>query len=199
MHRDNLPWLLRHGIHCRSSNRVDPFNISIGDADLIEKRKTRQVLKPPGGTLGDYVPFYFTPFSPMAYNIRTGFRGIRKWRNDEIVMLVSSLHKLSKDSMPFLFTDRHAYLKAALFFTKLSELKFIDWSLLQSRDFKRDNDDLEKLERYQAEALVYKFCPISALVGVACYNGESVKSISKIADGLGAAVKVAAKPDWYFQ
>jgi hypothetical protein len=36
--------------------------------------------------------------------------------------------------------------------TKASD--WVDWPLLQKRDFKRDPDDPAKLERYQAEALV---------------------------------------------
>ena len=44
----------------------------------------------PGGTLSDYVPFYFTPFSPMAYNIHTGL-GVNRINWRDIVVLVASL------------------------------------------------------------------------------------------------------------
>jgi hypothetical protein len=68
VHRKNVPWILENGLHARTSPRKDPGYVAIGNADLIEKRRHRTVLIPPGGTLADYVPFYFTPHSPMLYN-----------------------------------------------------------------------------------------------------------------------------------
>jgi hypothetical protein len=44
---------------------ADPDFRNIGNADLISKRETRQVPIPPGGMLSDYIPFYFTPWSPV--------------------------------------------------------------------------------------------------------------------------------------
>ena len=51
--------------------------MEIGNPDLIDKRTHRIVPAPPGGTLSDYVPFYFTLYSPMLYNIKTGMEGHR--------------------------------------------------------------------------------------------------------------------------
>ena len=76
VHRDNVPWILDHGLHCRNSGSADPNYVEIGNPDLISKRNHHSVPKPPGGTLSDYVPFYFTPFSPMLLNITTGWGGI---------------------------------------------------------------------------------------------------------------------------
>src|ERR1035437_6684336 len=58
VHRDNVPWILDHGLHCRNSGNVDPNYVEIGNPDLISKRNHHFVPKPPGGTLSDYVPFY---------------------------------------------------------------------------------------------------------------------------------------------
>ena len=69
VHRDNLPWILDHGLHARNSHMPDPNFRAIGNADLIDKRATRPVPVPPGGVLSDYVPFYFTPHSIMMFNI----------------------------------------------------------------------------------------------------------------------------------
>jgi hypothetical protein len=89
IHRDNLPWVLRNGLHSRNSPSHDPNYINIGNTELISKRATRAVPLEPGGTLSDYVPFYFTPFSPMMYNIYTGRGAVPKRANDEICILVS--------------------------------------------------------------------------------------------------------------
>ena len=71
-HVSNLPWIVTNGLHCRASEVQDPDFVEIGNRDLIQRRPATLVPIAPYGTLGDYVPFYFTPCSPMLLNIRTG-------------------------------------------------------------------------------------------------------------------------------
>jgi hypothetical protein len=172
--------------------------VEIGNHDLISKRDKHPVVPPPSGTLSDYIPFYFTPFSPMMYNIKTGWGGIRQRNNDEIVIMVSSLRTLQTNKIPFLFTDRHAYLAAAQFYSDLARLDQIDWDMLQRRDFRNDPDDPSKKERYQAEALVHKHLSVDALSGLVCYSDDVLKSLNAVLAERKLAMKVVKKPDWYF-
>jgi len=148
--------------------------------------------------LGDYVSFYFTPWSVMMSNIRTGHNGVTKRANDEIVILVSSLRRLEELGARFVFTNGHAYVEESEHFDSLSDLDKIDWELLQSRDFKRDPEDPGKLVRYQAEALVHRHVPISALLGIACYDEIVGKSIRCQAHTREMSINVKAIPNWYF-
>ncbi len=198
VHRDNIDWLLRNGIHCRNSNCFCENYINIGDPDLIAKRNVRSVEKPPGGTLNDYVPFYFTPFSPMAYNIRTGFRGIKRRANSEIVFLQSSVERVAEAGPQFLFTNGHAYMQTTKYFANITSLKYIDWPLLQSRDFRHDPNDLGKSDRYQAEFLVYRHLPVDALDQVVCYDSQTRCAVSTIVDTIGLNLDVVTKPELYF-
>lgn len=77
VHRDNLPWILDHGLHCGNGAALAPNWVSIGNPELIDKRATHPVPLPPGGFLNDYVPFYFTPFSVMMKNIHSGRSGVK--------------------------------------------------------------------------------------------------------------------------
>lgn len=147
-HRDNVPWILRNGLHGRNSPTTDSHFVGIGNPDLIDRRHHRRIEVPPGGTLSDYVPFYFTPLSMMLFNIHTGFRGIRHRLNEEIVFIVSSLRRLRKDGIRFLFTDRHAYLEAAEPTADLNDLSKINWRILQNRDFRIDPENPVKTEQY---------------------------------------------------
>jgi hypothetical protein len=198
-HIDNLAAILQsNGIHCRSSAGLSCAFREIGNQELIGKRTTTVVPISPGGTLSDYVPFYFTSHSPMLYNIKTGY-GVTAVPMSEIVILVSSLHRLAELSLPFVFTDRHAYLTTAEFKNSLADLDVVDWSILESRDFKRDPvKDPGKFERYQAEALVHKHVPISALLGLACCNQHRESQISGQLSTAGVDLKTIARPDWYF-
>lgn len=154
---------------------------------------------PPGGTLENYVAFYFTPFSPMLFNIKTGFGGITRRENEDIAILVSSLSHLEKSGVPYVFTDRHAYLRTAEFFSDPTQLSKVDYRLLRERDFARDADDPGKIERYQAEALAYRCVPIEALIGVACYTSQIEQRINALAEELGVTVSnLAVRPEMYF-
>ena len=176
VHLDNIAWVLEHGLHCGNSSTVSPNWTHIGNTELIDKRANHPVPVGQGGYLNDYVPFYFTPFSPMLLNIKTGRGGVKQRANDEIVILVSSLYRLQELNLPFVFTDSHAYYQWSNFYTDLTDLDKIDWKILQARDFSKNLDDLAKFERYQAEALVHHICPVEALLGMMCYN-EKVKSL----------------------
>lgn len=197
-HIENVPWILDHGLHCRNSTTRDPHYHEIGNPDLIGKRAHRIVPIPPGGTLSDYVPFYFTPHSPMLLNIKTGHNGMRQTPMPDIVILVSSLHALTAHSLPFLFTDRHAYLTAAEFFADLKYLDRIDWGILQARDFRRNPNDPGKFERYQAEALIHRHLPVSALIGMGCRGPQQEADLRAQVEKRGLPLKVLVKGDWYF-
>lgn len=198
VHRDNVAWILDSGMHCRSSPVQAPHYRSIGNPDLIDKRRHRTVPIPPGGTLSDYVPFYFTPYTPMMLNIKTGYGGVTKVPNAEIVIFVSSLPRLAELGRTFVFSDRHAYLRAANFYSDLADLKNIDWGLLQNRDFKRDPDDPEKIERYQAEALVHGHVPLAAFLGAVCYTDGMKELLNQMVIDRSLSLKVARQTGWYF-
>lgn len=196
-HVANVPWILQNGFHCSNSNRSDPNYVQIGNAELISRRTTRDVPVHPYGTLSDYIPFYFTPYSPMLYNIKTGYNGVTKRPMEEIVILVSSLREVHKQGIAFVFSDRHAYLQAAEFYNNLARLDQIDWPRLQARDFRRDPDDPGKVERYQAEALIYQYLPLPAVLGIICYRDEERRKIEEECGKLKVTKQVLYKPGWY--
>lgn len=198
-HIANVPWILRHGVHCKNAETFDPNFVQIGNPELITKRRARSVPIAPGGTLSDYIPFYFTPYSMMMYNIRTGYGGIKHFPNSEIVIMVSSLRDLPKSGVSTVYTDRHAYLRTARFFSSLDNLVQIDWSLLQRKDFKRDVDDPEKTDRYQAEALVHGHLPIDRLRGIVCFGENEKRTLERQCGEAGVDLKIVGQPSWYFR
>ncbi len=198
VHRDNLPWILDHGLHCGNGTVRAPNWVSIGNPDLTEGRETRTVPLPPGGYLNDYVPFYFTPFSVMMRNIHTGWGVVRKRSNEEIVILVSSLHHIRKLGLSFLFTDAHAYHRYATFYSDLANLDKIDWPSLQNRDFRRDPDNPMKFERYQAEALIHEHVPVQGLLGIVCYTSAQEQRIAAEIQARRLTLQVFARRGWYF-
>jgi ssDNA thymidine ADP-ribosyltransferase, DarT len=184
-------------MHARNGEIFDPNFRNIGNVDLIDKRSRRVVEVTPGGTLSDYVPFYFTPYSIMMPNIMTGYN-VRIVPADEIVIFVSSLPHIADEGIPFVFTNQHAYPPMAKYFADLDRLGEVDWPLLQSRNFKHDPDDPGKKERYQAEALVWKHVPVSALRGVCCYTTAVEQDLRAEVERRDLRLNVAAHRSWYF-
>jgi len=152
-HIANVGWLLKNGLHCRSSGHTDPDFVSIGNPELIERRDSRRVPIPPEGT---------------------------------------------QHGVSAVFTDRHAYLRTARFFSSMDDLDEIDWALLQGRDFKRDPDDPEKTDRYQAEALIHRHLPVERLAGIVCHGEKEMKQLERDLRVAHARIKVAAVPSCYF-
>ena len=198
-HIDNVPWLLDHGLHCQSSTTRDPNFVPIGMASLIDKRRTHPVTIGPGGVLADYVPFYFTPWSMMLMNIHTGYGGVTKRVNDEIVILGARLPALWSRGLAAIFTDGHAYMKQTQPFDNPARLDRVDWNILRARNFTKDERDPDKTRRYQAEALVHSHVPVDALGGIVCYTIKAQARVDRWVSerGLGGP-SVTVQPKWYF-
>jgi hypothetical protein len=195
-HLSNVAWMLENGLHSRMSGLCDPGHVEIGNPDLAEKRRRRPVPIPPGGALGDYVPFSFTPHSLLLRDIKTGRNGIRRRPISEIVMVVSSLPALAKAGVPFVFTDQHASLVTATFFSSLADLARLDWPLWQTHEIQRDPRDPDRPARRMAVALAYRHVPRRALHGVACYGGAQ-RVLEEMARRASAPLAVWRRPEWF--
>jgi hypothetical protein len=197
-HRDNLPWTLEHGLHALNGASSDPNFRNIGNPGLIAKRTSHTVSAGSGGSLSDYIPFYFTPWSMMLYNIHTGYN-VPPVPNEEIVFLISSLPRIAQQAIPFVFTDQHAFMKTASFFTELKDLSRIDWPLLNSRNFRRnDENDPGRTDRYQAEALIWRHLPIEALLGIVSCNEDVNSWLQTEARRFNRQVDIRVHEGWYF-
>ncbi len=196
-HIQNVPFILRNGLHCSRSEVLDPNFIAIGLPDLIDRRSKREVPLEPGGTLADYVPFYFTPCSPMMYKITTGHGGVVRRSRSELVVVVSSIHRLAECDVRYLIADRHAYLNHASFSSDPAAVKGLDWERLQARNFQRDHNDPGRFERYEAECLAHRHVPVEALLALACSAPAEQNSVQRAVAECGLELRVAVKANWF--
>ncbi len=197
-HLKNIPWILSHGMHCASAMKPDPEFVAIGNPELIERRARRKVPVAPGGNLSDYVPFYFTPRSPMLYNIKTGWNGLQQVSMSDIVVLSTSMQKVMASGVEVLVADRHAYLKAAQFSSGSAGLGQLDWNRLRTSDFTKDHENPEPFERYQAEALVHLHLSIETIERIVCYGPEQESSLHDIVQSAATSVNVEVHREWFF-
>lgn len=196
-HVANVPWTLQNGLHCPSSATQDPNFRPIGLPDLIKRRATRQVPIPPGGTLSDYVPFYFTSRTPMLLNIKTGWN-VPAVPMSDLVLFHASLRDLDAAGVDYVFTDRHAYVAAARYSSNIQDLDRIDWDIIGRSDFAHDADDPGKKERYESEALVHNHLPLSMTKGIICSNPTTAQSVTAAADKVGVQIAVSVNRGCFF-
>ena len=121
----------------------------------------------------------------MLYVIENGYCGVEKFTSSELVIFITSLHRLVEQNVPFAFTNGHAYPTETEFYQDLTYLDKIDWELLKAGDFRPDAEDPSKKTRYQAEALVHRHLPITALLGVACHSVNVESHLRKCATKRG--------------
>lgn len=84
-HITNLEHILLYGLVTAHSPHGNPTFVQIGDNTLIDYRKDLEAPVPPGGKLSDYIPFYLGPRSPMLYQIATGYEGVKRFSQEEII------------------------------------------------------------------------------------------------------------------
>lgn len=173
--------------------------VEIGHPDIKRLRRERKVPRPPHGTVGDYVPFYFAPRSPMLYvihrNTVPGYSG----GCDRIVYLVTTLEALLLTDSAVLVSDRNAVKPYASFHDGAESIgDVIDWELMQQTIWKDTPEHSDRKERRMAEVLVRDVVPWSAFGGVAARSELIAQEARRAISSAGALTPVSVRPNWYF-
>lgn len=123
-HIDNLPSLLESGTFrcCRGMQNDGAGYRNIAYGDLQGRRSVRQVPVSPFGTLHDYVPFYFSPRSPMLYTISQGNVAHYQDGQSSLIYFVSTAQRIASAERLFVFTDGHGIMRWTRFYSDLSHL-----------------------------------------------------------------------------
>ena len=158
-HRDNLEYICRNGVYAATHPKKNPAYTFIGDPKLTDHRKDYPI--PLAGTrvLGDYVPFYLGPRSPMLYQIYRGGQGVDQQAQQDIVYLGCRLQDLEAANCEVLLTDGHARNNFTSFFRSKDDLSSIDWKATQVRFWKASEKDWDLQRRKQTEGLVKHHVP----------------------------------------
>lgn len=194
-HIENIPHVLQNGISHSNSANANPNFMPIGDGSLIATRN--DFLLKNGRRLGEYIPFYFGDRTPMLYVVQKGFNMVTPTPAENIVYCVSSVQKVIDLQLDFVFTDGHAVDSFSNQYTPadINNLdNIIDWNAVNAKYWK-DDKDLDRKRRKEAEFLVFGDISTKAISGFLVFN-ETAKN--KLV-GFGAtAANVVIKPDYYF-
>ena len=204
IHIDNLHVCLEQGGLWASAAAPagGPSYRPILDPAIHARRCSRSVPCGPGGTLVDYVPFYFGTRSPMLYRIHTRYNIDYDGGQEPIIYLVSSCETVRDAGTPFVFTDGHAAttMPESRFFDDMSCLRHVDFEATDAEWWRNTLEDSDRERRKQAEFLVHHFCNWSLVLGIGVIDGAVKARVENI---LGThpqsrRVPVRIRRNWYY-
>lgn len=153
----------------------------------------------PGGCVGDYVPFYFAPRSPMLYAIHKGFVEGYNSGQSEVVHLVSSAEMVDEAGLHWVFSDGHAEMAPlTAFYNSLEHLDKIDWDVMKSIYWNDTDADPDRKRRRQAEFLVHNFFPWELITSIGVNDRTTAIHVNKALEKASHKPAVSAETSWYY-
>lgn len=172
------------------------------------KRALKALPVPPGGTIHDYVPFYFAPRSPMLAAINTG-RVPGCTTQEPIVHLETTVARAIADGRSHVFYDRNATIDYSQSYTDLADLDKISWDLLTEaprldgyckyfNSIQSPPRYADRQERRMAEFLVRERVLLSAITRIGVVNAAMKVRADAILHAAGVTLRSEVQRDWYF-
>ncbi len=202
VHVDNLPTLLTRGaLHAPHATPEDglPYH-PIHNISVQANRHIKPIPCGPGGTIHDYVPFYFGPLSVMLLNLKTGHVADYDEGQAPLIYLVATAQAVQQAGCRFVFSDGHGLASFTEWFDDLARLDQVDWNIVGTRYWSDQPDDNDRQRRKQAEFLVWQSLDWTLIRGIAVLNPSMKQHVEGILDQFPqrSRPKVAVKPDWYY-
>lgn len=198
-HLNNLESIIQtEGLY--SDNVRAAKNLSctgIAHQHIKDRRASRVVPGCKGGTLADYVPFYFAPRSPMLYAISTGYVADYSDGQSGVLHLRFSVEELAR-ALDFIYTDGHAVISYSEFFENLNDLVKIDWQIMTAIYWHDTADDGDRKRRRQAEFLVHCFVPWTFVREIGVINQVVAAKVQHVIASVRHKPVVSVRREWYY-
>ena len=201
VHVDCLPTLLqRGGLHGSNHCPADglPYR-TIHNVEIQGVRHIRSIPCGPGGTLHDYVPFYFGYLSPMLLQLKTGRVAGYSEGQEPLVYLKTTVQAVEQAGIRFVFSDGHGIAAFTSWYDDSARLNEVDWNMVYERYWSDNVNDMDRQRRKQAEFLIYQTCPWNVIEEVGVLNQPMKTRVEGILSGFPAVQTVAnIRNHWYY-
>lgn len=202
MHQDNLHICLqRGGIYAPNHTPADGLTYkAIHNMEIQSRRQRTAIPCGPGGTIHDYVSFYFGFLSPMLLKLKTGQVSGYAEGQEPLIYLVATAQDVQQNGTPFVFSDGHGLASFTQWYNDLHDLDKVDWTAVNQRYWADTLDDMDRQRRKQAEFLVYQFCDWSLIREIVVMNAGIKTKIEKTLQRYRQEVwrPVRIRRDWYY-
>lgn len=202
VHLDNLATILRRG-GMHGTNQVPndglPYR-TIHNVDIQNARHGHTVPCGPGGTIHDYVPFYFGPRSPMLLQLQTGRVPGFTDKQPSLVYLVSTAQRVVDAGLGWVFSDGHGVARFTRWFERIGDLDKVDWASAYAERWTDTLDDMDRQRKKQAEFLVHWFCPWEVVQEIGVSNYWAKGQVETILRAYPPEKRrpVQIRPEWYY-
>lgn len=188
------------GLWCDSQRaQLAMPSIDIAHATLKQRRRSKHVPVAAGGTLADYVPFYFTVRSPMLYALAQRAVETYQGSQEEIIYLVISIERVFSSPCQWCFTDGHAVEAFSRFFDDLAMLDGLDWDIIADRNWADTSIDPDRKRRKQAEFLIYQFVPWTWIAEIAVASAQMAMRVNQILGSTPNRPAIRTRTGWYYR
>lgn len=198
-HIRHLPGILAEGALFSDSQVGHRLITEVGDRGIKGNRRMYVVTCGPGGNPCDYVPFYFTPLSPMLFKI--GIGGVPHYQEgqDGLVYMVSTIGDVVDAGLPWVFSNGNCGSRFATYFDDLSLLDSeVDWDLQEAKWWNDTADDPNRATRRAVEFLVHQQFPWGLVRGLVVRNDTTERAVRDILDQAGSMLRIAVRSNWYY-
>ncbi len=189
----NLPSILaENGLH--SDAVMVKHNPEIIGYDHIKKRRLKEIPVPccEWRRVGEFVPFYFCPRSPMLFTINKGNTGRPQGCQRTILHLVSTMASGIATGNAWAVSSGNAGTFHTTFAANQEALNALDWEAIRATQWQG------KQHQKSAEFLVADFFPWAAIQKIGCQNSTTADKVKALLADIAHQPAVEIKTNWYY-
>jgi hypothetical protein len=142
--------------------------------------------------VGEFVPFYFCPRSPMLFTINKGNTGRPPGCQSTIVHLVSTMASGMASGKAWAVSSGNAGAFHTTFAAKLEALDALDWEAIRASQWQG------KQHQKSAEFLVADSFPWPAIQEICCQNSVTAAKVKALLADASHQPAVTVKTNWYY-
>ncbi len=190
---ENLKGIVAEGKLLSDSVMAERGSEEIG-YDHIKKRRLEEIRIPccSGRFVGEFVPFYYCPRSPMLYTVNVGATGRPRGCQKSVIHLVSRIDQGIASGNEWAISDCNAGTFYASFDSDLKALSDLDWQAIRARYWS------DKSSQKAAEFLVADSFPWAGIHHIGCQNSEVAQEVKDLIESGNHQPTVAVEPLWYY-
>ena len=190
----NLPGIISAG-GLRSESAMSAVAHSVIGYEHIKARRLREIQVPccRGRFVGEFVPFYFCPRSPMLYVINRGNTGRPAGYQRRIVHLVSRVAVGIAQGREWAISDGNAGAAYPSFYSDFQAgIAAVDWTAVRAHDWRG------KTNQKSAEFLVADWFPWSGFEMIGCIDSTIAAEVAGILRSSPHQPTVSVQRGWYY-